>query len=197
MDNGHGIVNHSFDNIISLRNLFFAWKEFERGKKNREDVAEFGLNLEDDIFKLHDELKNQTYCHSPYYTFHIFDPKHRLISKATVRDRIVHYLVFKELCRVFDPSFIYHSYSSRLEKGTHLAVVNGEKALRKISRNYRGQAFILKCDIKKFFPSIDHQKLLSIIKNKITDPRFLWLIEEIISSFVSPVDKIPERERES
>ncbi len=147
------------------------------------DVQEFEFNLEDDIFQLHFELSNQSYHHGLYHTFNICDPKPRKISKASVRDRLVHHLISNELYHIFEPSFIYHSYSSRKDKGTHLAVLNLEKALRKVSRNYRQSAFVLKCDIKKFFASVPHQKLFEIIKRKIKDEKFLWLIEEIIESF--------------
>ncbi|MFA4872082.1 MAG: reverse transcriptase domain-containing protein, partial [Patescibacteria group bacterium] len=190
------INNRVFKDIISLENLFSAWDEFKRGKINKIDVQKFEFNLEHNIFDLYYDLSHEVYQHGAYKIFHIHDPKHRIISKATVRDRIVHHAVFKELCQIFDPSFIYHSYSSRIGKGTHLAVLNLEKALRKASKNYYQNVYILKCDIKKFFASIPHKKLLAIIKRKITDQKFLWLIEQVIDSFVSPVDKIPERERE-
>lgn len=170
---------------------------------------EFERCLEDNIFKLHYELSSGRYQHGPYSTFHIYDPKHRVISKALVRDRLVHHVVFNELYRIFDPTFIHHSYSSRLNKGTHLAVLNLFHCLRQVSRNYTQTVHILKCDVKKFFWSVDHQKLLAIIQSKIKDEKFLWLINEIVKSFPPsfagasadksagrPVDKIPERERE-
>lgn len=136
------------------------------------------------------------YYHSGYHTFHIYDPKHRIISKARVRDRLVHHVIFKRLYQVFDESFIYHSYSSRIGKGTHLAVRNLAKVLQKLNRYYPYQVFALKCDIKKFFASVSHQKLLQMIQNKIKDSQFLWLVQEIIGSFSLPVDKDQERERE-
>ena len=160
-----------------------CWKEFRRGKTKKLDVLQFERNLEDNVFRLHGELANQTYRHGPYTTFHIWDPKHRIISKASVRDRLVHHAVSNELYKVFNPGFIYHSYSSRLERGTHLAVKNLSRSLRKVSRNYTRPAFVLKCDIKKFFANVSHQKLLQIIENKIQDSQFLWLVREIVGSF--------------
>lgn len=131
------------------------------------------------------ELTAQAYRHGPYTTFYINDPKPRVINKALVRDRLVHHAVFAELYRIFDPIFIYHSYSSRLGKGTHLAVRDLAKALRQISRNYRHPAFALKCDIRKFFQNLSHPKLLQLIQKRIKDKKFLWLIEEVIASFAS------------
>ena len=156
----------------------------------------FECNLEDNIFRLQEGLSSQIYQHGGYSTFKIYDPKLRLINKASVCDRLVHQLVFKELCRIFESNFICHSYSSRLSKGSHLAIGNLAKTLRKASRNYSLSTFALKCDVKKFFASVPHQKLLEIIKRKVSDKKFLWLIEEIISSFAVPVDKFPQRERE-
>ena len=189
------IVHKSYDELISLENIFSCWREFQKGKKKKRDVMEFERHLEDNIFKLHDELSSGHYRHGPYSAFHIHDPKHRVISKALVKDRLIHHVVFNELYRIFDPTFIFHSYSSRLGKGTHIAVRNTAKHLRKVSCNYTRTAYILKCDIKKFFWSVDHQKLLAIIQNKIKDEKVLRLTNEIIRSF-PPVDKIPERERE-
>ncbi|MEK7496857.1 MAG: reverse transcriptase domain-containing protein [Patescibacteria group bacterium] len=184
-----------YDEIISLENLFTCWNEFKHGKGSRLDVREFDRYLEDNIFALHCDLANHNYRHGAYHTFHIHDPKRRVISKATVRDRLVHHMVFNELYRIFDPTFIYHSYASRLDKGTHLAVQNLSCALRAVSRNYTRNIWTLKCDIKKFFYNVNHHTLLQIIRKKIKDDQFLLLVCEIIKSF-PPVDKKVERERE-
>lgn len=185
-----------FNEIISLESLINCWKEFRKGKSGKSDVLKFERHLEDNIFALHAELNSQTYRHASYSTFQIYDPKHRIISKASVRDRLVHHVVFNELYRIFNPGFIYHSYSSRLERGTHLAVENLAHCLRKVSRNYTCPAFVLKCDIKKFFASVSHKRLLEIIENKIKDNQFLWLVREIVGSFSLTVDNHEQRERE-
>ena len=175
-----------YDKLVSLENIFISWKEFRDGKQNKSDVQLFERFLEDNLFVVQEELENQTYRHGGYETFHIQDPKPRIISKAIVKDRLVHHLVFKKLYDIFDSSFIFHSYSSRERRGSHLAVKNLSKCLRKVSRNYTRQTYVLKCDIRKFFLSIDHKKLLELIEHKIFDKNFLWLIEEIINSFSFP-----------
>jgi len=172
-----------YEKLISAANLLTAWSEFYKGKSGRLDVAEFEMRLEDNLFVLRDDLAAGAYRHGPYRTFHIYDPKHRVISKASVRDRVVHHLVFKELYRIFDPWFIFHSYSSREDKGTHLAVENLFNTLRAVSKNYTRPCFVLKCDIRKFFDSVPHGKLMSIIQNKINDSRFLRLAGEVLNSF--------------
>ena len=176
-----------FDELISLENLFTSWKKFRRGKQNKSDIAFFERFLEDNIFTIHDELKNKTYHHGRYKTFRIQDPKPRIISKAIVKDRFIHHVVFQKLYEIFNSSFIFHSYSSRENKGTHLAVGNLFGCLRKTSQNYTRQTYALKCDIRKFFDSINHKKLLELIECKISDKNFLWLIEEIIESFSASV----------
>jgi RNA-directed DNA polymerase len=166
-----------------LENLFLAWQEFRRGKRNKQDVQEFEFALEDNLFKLHHELKNKTYRHSHYTAFNVCDPKLRRIHKACVKDRVLHHAIFRILYPIFDKTFIFDSYSCRVEKGTHRAVLRLEQFCRKVSRNNYRIIYVLKCDIKKFFDSIDQEILLKIIRKKIDDKHALWLIERIIKSF--------------
>lgn len=182
--------NNLFSQIISLENLFESWKEFRRGKRKKIDVQIFERNLENNLFALHHELKRKTYRHLNYTSFYITDPKRRHIYKADVRDRIVHHAVYRILYPIFDKGFIFDSYSCRLEKGTHKAVKRLALFARKVSKNYSGPCFALKCDVKRYFDSIDHNILLKMIRKKITDVGTLWLTEEIIQSFSR------ERERE-
>lgn len=133
-----------FDNIISLENLFTAWNESRPGKRSTQDVQEFERYLEDHLFRLHWELKNGAYKHGRYERFQIFDPKHRIIHKAAVRDRIVHHAVYRIIAPIFERSFIYDSYSCRIGKGTHAAVDRLEYFLRKVSRNYTRSCWALK-----------------------------------------------------
>jgi len=160
-----------------------AWREFRKGKRSKPDVQEFEFNLEDNLFQLHHELKTKTYQHSHYTPFNICDPKPRKIHKAIVKDRVLHHAVFRILYSIFDKTFIYDSYSCRLEKGTHKAVNRLEKFKRKSSRNNSKSIFTLKCDIKKFFDSVDQDIMLKIIQRKIQDKNAIWLVEKIIRSF--------------
>src|SRR3989338_10700362 len=112
-------MSHNYQDIISVKNLCEAWREFVRGKKLKKDVAEFSLNLSRNIFKLHDDLRTKTYKHGPYEAFSISDPKPRSIHKATVRDRLLHHAIHRVLYPHFDRKFIADSYSCRVNKGTH------------------------------------------------------------------------------
>lgn len=152
-------------------------------------MQEFQFYLGDNLFRLHEKLRSKTYVHGIYQSFYVRDPKLRHIHKATVEDRVVHQALFRILYHLFNPKFIFDSYSSRLEKGTHAAVYRLEKFARKASLNYQKPIFALKCDIKKFFANIDQQILLNLIKKTINDPDAIWLIEKIIFSFAEAPNK--------
>ena len=185
-----------FNNICSAENLFSAWDEFKIGKTKKLDVLEFEKNLEQNIFKLNRDLLNQTYKHGPYEGFFISDPKRRHIHKATVRDRVLHHAVFRALNPIFELTFISNSFSCRIGKGTHNGVEAVAKMLRKESCNDRKNCYALKCDIQKFFDSVDHQILFKILKNKIRDEKILFLLKNIISSYSENSELTRERERE-
>jgi RNA-directed DNA polymerase len=187
-------MDNLFEKIISLENLFLAWKEFRCGKRGKQDVQLFERNLEDNLFNLHSALRSRAYRHGSYDSFYINDPKSRNIQKAGVRDRVLHHAIYRVLYPIFDRGFIFDSYSCRLEKGTHKAVARLEKFVRKVSKNYSSPCFGLKCDVKKFFASVDHQILKEIIRQKVSDKDVSRLLEEIISSF--PLDfRSANRER--
>ncbi len=172
-----------FEEIISVENLLSAWKEFLKGKRNRRDVQVFQLHLMDNILSLHTSLKNKTYTHGPYHAFNISDPKPRNIHKATVRDRLLHHAIYRVLYPYFDKMFIYDSYSCRKEKGTHKAMNRFRDFGRKVSQNNTKQCWVLKCDVRKFFASINHEVLMNILKSHNLDPNTLWLLNQVISSF--------------
>ncbi|MDD2646871.1 MAG: reverse transcriptase/maturase family protein [Patescibacteria group bacterium] len=179
------IYSHLFEKIISLENLFSAWDEFRQDKKKKSDILKFEFNLEPNIFQLYRDLQNHAYKHGPYTSFFITDPKQRHIHKALVRDRVLHHAVFTVLNPIFEPTFIGHSFSCRINKGAHKAVNCLTKILRATSANHTKPCFILKCDISKFFASVDHDTLLEIVSRKIKDDKAMWLIKEIIESFCS------------
>ena len=174
-----------YSNLISIENLFQAWSEFRKGKAKRFDVQKFERNLEDNLFGLQQRLKNKTYGHGEYQSFYVNDPKQRHIHKAKVADRVVHHLLYAFLYKLFDSSFIYDSYSCRLNKGTHKGVKRLEQFAGKVSQNYTVDCWALKCDIKKFFASVDHKVLLTLLKEKIKDEDIIWLLRQIIDSFCS------------
>lgn len=137
----------------------------------------------ENIFDLHSALKSKSYTHGAYHPFKINDPKPRDIHKALVRDRLLHHAIYRVLYSFFDTKFIYDSYSCRKEKGTHRAMERFRVFTRKVSRNNTRTCHILKCDIRKFFASIDHEILKQILAKHISDTDTLALLGNIIESF--------------
>ena len=174
-----------FTQIVSVENLFAAWDEFRVGKMSKYDVQVFARTIETRLFELHRDLAVRKYRHAAYSAFRITDPKQRLIHKAVVRDRIVHHALFSVLNPIFEPTFIAHSFSCRVGKGTHKGVTVVEQILRSVSCNNTRPCFVLKCDISKFFASVDHSVLLRVVERRVRDERALELVREIISSFYS------------
>lgn len=176
---------HDYQDIISCENLLEAWKEFICGKRNKKDVELFQRYLMKNISSLHEDLVSKRYRHSPYEAFSISDPKPRNIHKASVRDRLLHHAIYRKLYPYFDREFIHDSYSCRLDKGTHKALTQFNIFIRKISCNYTNTIWILKCDVRKFFASIDQEILLTILRKYIIDDDVFHLLKIIIQSFQS------------
>ncbi len=172
-----------YEDIISFENLCYAWREFLPGKRAKPDVEEFSVHFIDNVVSLTDEFTNMSYRHGGYKSFFIHDPKRRHIHKASVRDRLLHHAVYRQLYPYFDKRFIYDSYSCRLGKGVYKALDRFKVFSRGVSKNNTRQAWILKCDIKKFFDSIDHNVLMSILTEHVFDEQVLGLLHNIIDSY--------------
>jgi len=145
----------------------------------------FQYRLADNIALLHTELENKTYLHGGYRAFNISDPKPRNIHKASVRDRLLHHAIHRVLAPFFDRTFIADSYSCRVGKGTHKAIARFHAFAWKASKNNTRTLWVLKCDIKKFFASVDQDILLAILAKRIPDGNILWLLERVVRSFKS------------
>jgi retron-type reverse transcriptase len=162
-----------FPQIGSFANLFQAALRARKQKKETPEMARFHFHLEGELFKLQQELKEKTYVPGPYQTFTIYDPKTRLISAAPYRDRVVHHALCQVIEPVFEPTFIFDSYANRVGKGSH-------KAIERFQQYARKYPYVLKCDIKKFFPSVDHAVLKKELRWKVACADTLWLIDTII-----------------
>ncbi len=179
------VCSHTYDDIILVDNLLCAWQEFERGKKKKVDVMEYKRYLMTNIINLHNDLKDRTYTHGSYQHFIICDPKRRDIHKASVRDRLLHHAIYRKLYPFFDTTFIADSYSCRDNKGTHRALRRFDVFARKVSKNHTRTVWVLKCDIRKFFASVDHEILVAILKGRTQDEGIVELLENVIGSFES------------
>ncbi|MEK7390518.1 MAG: reverse transcriptase domain-containing protein [Patescibacteria group bacterium] len=174
-----------FNDIISVESLLEAWKEFLKGKRNKKDVQDFQYRPSDNILVLRKELKDKTYKHGGYHAFNISDPKPRNIHKASVRDRLLHHAIYRQFYKFFDKTFIHDSYSCRRLRGTHKAVERFKSFALRASSNNTKTLWILKCDVKKFFASIDHDIMLKILRERIDDRDALRLIAGVVDSFQS------------
>ena len=179
-------LTKKYNEIITIPKLLAAWEDFLPGKKKRRDVIIFQGRLMDNIISLQLDLKNKSYQSGGYQAFKISDPKPRNIHKATVRDRLLHHLLYRETYDYFDAKFIDDSYSCRLAKGSHRCLRRLTDFSRQVSKNNRQTVWVLKCDIKKFFASIDHQILKEILAKYIVDQDLLWLFGQVIDSFNTP-----------
>jgi retron-type reverse transcriptase len=159
--------------LISFPNLFRAAEKARRGKGRRPNVAQFHFKLEPELCCLQEELGRKTYVPGEYRAFRIFDPKPRLISAAPYRDRVVHHALCRVLEPIFERVFIFDCYASRKGKGTHAA-------LDRFTAFARRNRYVLKCDVQKYFPSIDHKIIKGLVARKIKDPDVLWLVNLII-----------------
>ena len=174
---------HTYNDTITMENLLAAWEGFLRGKRHKKDVMEFETRLSENIATLHRDLLRKTYVHGPYSEFHVSDPKPRTIHKAAVRDRLLHHLLHRALYPHFERRFIHDSYACRKNKGIHRALNRFNIFARKVSKNHTRTCYVLKCDIKRFFASVDQRILQRILERHINDKDVRWLLGQVISSF--------------
>ena len=176
-------VSDLFERIVAIENLLLAWERFRKGKCGREDVMVFERRLEDNLFAIRDELLSGTYRHGRYEPFAGNDPKQRKIHKAGVKDRVVHQAIVNVIEPLFEGRFIFDSYSCRVGKGTHRAVRRLRTFLRQASLNGTRTVYAVKCDVRKFFASVNHVALLELLAKRIEDAETMRLLRNIIGSF--------------
>ena len=164
-----------YEQIAHFDNLYLAYRKAAKGKRGQPEVATFEFDLQNHLFQLQDELLDGSYEPGAYRSFYILDPKRRLISAAPFRDRVVHHALCNLIEPIFERTFIGTSYANRKGKGTHAALDRAQA--------YAGQApYVLQCDVRQFFPSIDHAILDAILARKIADERTLRLCRQIMGS---------------
>lgn len=172
-------IGNLYEQIISIDNLQKADDLARKGKKNSYGVIIHDKNREINIVTLHELLKNKTFKTSDYHIFKIYEPKEREIYRLPYfPDRIVHHAVMNMLEPIWVNIFTRDTYSCIKNRGIHAAV----KKLKNDLKNTDETKFCLKLDIRKFYPSIDHDILKAVIRRKIKDENLLWLLDEIIES---------------
>lgn len=159
--------------VVAFDNLWMAWRKARKGKRNRAPVLHFALDLEEHLLRLQAELVAGTYRPGTYRQFTLYERKPRVISAAPFRDRVVHHAVMNVIETPLDRRFISHSYACRVGKGTHAAVDRYQHWAQR-------WPYVLKLDVRRYFPSIDHALLKGELRRYLKDCRVLKLLDTII-----------------
>lgn len=173
-------INGLFEKICTKDNIEYADDKASNDKKLRKDIIKHNEHRKEENEKLLNDLINLNYCTSTYTTFKIYEPKERLIFKLPYYpDRIIHHAIMNIMESIWVNIFISHTYSCVKERG----ITKLNRDLKKcLENNIENTKYCLKLDIKKFYPSINHEILFEIIKRKIKDNKLLILLKDIIES---------------
>jgi retron-type reverse transcriptase len=162
-----------FGRIASFPALHAAARRAIRGKRRKPGAAAFMAGLEVELLQLERELTSGRYRTGRYLAFEVHDPKPRMVSAAPFRDRVVHHALYAVVGPLFERGFIHDTYANRVAKGTHRAVARYER----FRDRYR---YVLRCDIYRYFPAIDHAVLKQDLRRRIGCAATLWLLDTII-----------------
>jgi len=144
-----------------------------RGKRLNASAARFLSGLERNVLTLERELCERRWRPGPYTVMQINDPKPRRISAAPFRDRVVHHALCTAIEPIFERGFIHDSFANRNGKGTHAGVARYER--------YRDRhRHVLRADIFRYFPAIDHAILKRDLRRRIACAETLWLLDAVI-----------------
>ncbi len=166
--------------VVEFDNIHKAYLLARKGKRFNTDVLKFTENLEENLIQIQNELIWKTYCPSEYREFYVYDPKKRLISAPSFRDRVVHHALVGIIEPLFERKFISDSYACRKGKGNHDAMKRVSHSSQIMSQNH-AKHHVLKADVSKYFYSIDKNVLISLIEKTIRDKDILSLIRKILN----------------
>ncbi|MBP8019140.1 MAG: hypothetical protein KAY82_03805 [Hylemonella sp.] len=164
-----------FEQICCFDNLWLAFKRAAKGKRSQEEVADFECDADLRLLGIQLALHTGTWRPGPYRSFEISDPKRRVVSAAPFADRVVHHALVQVIEPLFERTFIGDSYANRVGKGTHAALDRAQSWVR-------AYPYVLQCDVKQFFPSVDHVVLLAVLARKIACLPTLDLCQRILVS---------------
>ena len=170
-------LNHqpSFEAVYAMDNLYSAWHKVSLGKSSKHSIMEFYRSLDANLESIADDLCKGAYLPGSYNRFLIKDPKERMISASTVRDRVVQHALMNYYAPVFDRHLIFDCYACRIGKGTH-------KAVLRAFHFAKSTRYFLKIDMRKYFDSIDHAILKNLLVKIIKESDILRLFNIIIDS---------------
>jgi RNA-directed DNA polymerase len=168
-------VDRLWDRVTSFENVWEAARLARKGKRFRESTARFEQDLGPQLLRLQDELRTGTYEPGRHHIFTIYEPARRMISAAPYRDRVVHHALCQVIEPLFETGFIHDSYANRKGKGTHAA-------LDRVTVFAKRFQYVLQCDIRLFFPSLDHAILGQKLLRRIADREVLELCRKILEN---------------
>lgn len=172
----------NLDEIFSFENLYNVHKSSRLSKQHRKEIINFEINLATNLYKISKKITNRTYKLNKYYAFYIHEPKERLIEALPYKDRVVikcfcdNCLIPKLSCRL-----INDNVACQKAKGSTYGIKRLEEALKKEYRTGKNnEVYYLKCDVRKYFQSIDHEILLSILKRIDFSDDEMWFVEKLV-----------------
>ena len=178
-----------FEKVYAFQSLYNAYRLAARWKHGREDVIRFEMNLSENLWRLHDVLADGSYRPAPYKHFTIHDPKTREIQALSFADRVVQRSLCDNALRPWiDPRLIYDCAACRQGKGTHFAMDRLSEFLRAFYRQYGARGYALKCDVRKYFDSVDHEVLKARLR-RYPDPDTRAFLCRIIDSYNADTGK--------
>ena len=173
-------IKNNFYEKLTFQKLIEAHDRAKQGKMKKTGVLKFELDLETNIMNLYRAIKDGKYKMGKYREFTIYEPKERVIKVLPYIDRVVHQWYIEDFIKPFIlKRFIQDTYACIDGRGTHKAIENVQKYMRIMRRKY-GDYYVLKCDIKKYFYSIDKDILYNILKRNISDKKLLELTKIFI-----------------
>ncbi|MGF7002606.1 RNA-directed DNA polymerase [Lachnospiraceae bacterium PF1-21] len=183
-------MTKDYNKICDFNNLYLAHKRSRKGKRNKREVLSFESNLAYELNQMVEELREGRYRFSGYYHFTIWEPKKREIYAGYYRDRVLQHALCDEIIKpLMEKRLIYDNAACREGKGTHFAGGRLTLFMRKMFHQHGKSFYILKGDIKQYFPSISHQVLKEKLTNVIKDFRVRKLLFELIDTYELTEDK--------
>jgi retron-type reverse transcriptase len=171
-------IGNLYDTICSTENLYAAYLKAKQGKAKSYGVVLFDKNFESNMEAIQAELISGCYRTSEYSVFKIYDPKERDVYRLPFRDRVAHHSIMNVVGKIWVSTFISHTYACIKGRGINGVLVHLKRDLKDVENT----RYCLKMDVKKFYPSVDHEILKAIVRKKIKDVRLLKLLDEIIDS---------------
>lgn len=173
-------IKNSFDACLTFEKMLMAHERASIGKKSRKDVIIFEMDLETNLIRIIDDIKNGKYKFGDYRIFKVYEPKERIIKSLPYRDRIVHQWYVEEFIKpFFFKRFIKDTYACLDGRGSHKAAKQTQIYMRKMKRQF-GNYYVLKCDVKKYFYTIDKTILKDLLAKRIKDKKMLEFTEVIL-----------------